>query len=415
MTYSKSALFCLERQPGLDQISPVIYKIGERNNISLDVVLDAKVSYSDYRIQLIDQYDNITVSRLIQPDSDTTVVDRMFSLAKEINRALPTDILRKLYYASPQGDNGVIPRKFFTNNYSVIAFDWSLADGSNVMQFTNSDDVSSIVLPHGDSPFMNRIETQGTFERFLSDQSNFDTHSNSSEIGYHSYEKYADYDYSIFPNGLTASRMPEYTPDEQMRIFGSPRYNPEWLQIVSKHRPKCDLPEHSKLKVVFFLRREGYFISVNEVENTIRLLNEFDNVIIIIKEHPREDLLTSEVTENMENITIVQDDITSASLIEYGDIFLSLGTTICFEPIMRMKPVVEIEYAHSNLTVVSDYFPSAGMRCKEELYHVIYELSKNGTDDYYNESARDEFISSMISPNKSPVLDQWAEFIESLC
>jgi hypothetical protein len=363
----------------------------------------------------MNQYDNITVSILTKSKSDVTVIHKTAKSIGKFVKYLPIDIDKESYSAFPLIDDGVIPRNFFSDDHSVVAFDWGLRNASNIVRFANSDDVSSVVLPHGDSPFINQIESQEAFEKFLSSQSHFDTHSSSNEIGYHSSEEYSDYDYSIFPNDLTASRMPEGTPDEQIKIFGSPRYNSEWLQTISEHRPESNLPEGGKLKVVFFLRRESYFISVDEVMNTIRLINQFNNITVIIKEHPHGHLLSSEISKNMENIEIVRNEITSASLIEYGDVFLSVGTTVCFEPIMRRKPVLEIEYIHSNLTVLSDFFPSVAIRCKEELYHAIYDFLRNGTDDYYDEDIRRRFINSMISPGEGPVLSKWAEFIESLC
>ena len=151
------------------------------------------------------------------------------------------------------------------------------------------------------------------------------------------------------------------------------------------------------------------------MENTLELLNQFDDVSTIVKEHPRDRLLSPSISDKMENVTIVKDEISSASLIDWGDIFLSLGTTITFEPIMRQKPVLAIEYAHANHSVVSDYFFNTDLRTKEDLYHTIHEFLTDGTQDFYDEHEHDEFVDEMISPTEETVLDSWAGFIELQC
>jgi hypothetical protein len=82
---------------------------------------------------------------------------------------------------------------------------------------------------------------------------------------------------------------------------------------------------------------------------------------------------------------------------------------------MRQKPVLAIEYAHGNYTVVSDYFSSTTQRTKEDLYHSIHNFLTDGSGNFYNEREHNEFVEEMISPTEKTVLDSWAEFIELVC
>jgi len=414
MSSGSSALFFLGSHNEVDQISPILYKLGERGNISVEVKLENSITSGDYRIEKIKQYDNITIFGGKNNSAPSSIKNKIIEFGKEIAGSVPTNIPEKIYgyYEQSSGHK----HKFIDDlgeDYGVIAFDWSRAKKQHTEKFADSERTVTIVLPHGDSPFVNRLKNQKWFDRFLNESHYFENRTELDEISYENYKKFQKYDYILFPNNLTASRMPKNTSKNQIKIFGSPRYNDEWLQIISDIRPNIELSNEDKLKIVFFLRREGYFVAKDEVLNTLELLNHFSNISVMAKEHPRDRLLNPTAADGMENVEIVKDEISSASLIEWGDIFLSLGTTITFEPIIRKKPVLEIDYAHANYTVVSDYFSEADIRSFDELYDVIYDLLQNGTKNFYDEHSYEAFVQDMVSPKYDSGLDSWAEFIEN--
>lgn len=410
------ALIYLGSRNEVDQISPIIHKIGERGNIAVDVVLESAVIPDDYRIRAINSYDGVTICNKGASNSQLSAGDRAFEIVKDIGRRMPTHIPEKVYDRFVQSSDQLsIPSQFSDNLYDVVAFDWSHAKSDRTSYFANNSDLTTIVLPHGDSPFINNVETQKSFNRFIEEDLYFTRHVVQNEIGYQNYEEFLKHDYLTFPNNLTADRMPQETPERQIKVFGSPRYNTEWLDILSEIQPRDSIQTDSEINAVFFLRRNDYFVSENEVKNTLELLNQFDDVSTIVKEHPRDRLLPPSTSDKMENVTIVKDETSSASLIEWGDIFLSLGTTITFEPIMRQKPVLSIEYAHANYSVVSDYFSNTDLRTKEDLYHSMHNFLTDRSENFYNECEHDEFVEEMISPTERTVLDSWAEFIELQC
>jgi hypothetical protein len=417
MNNNGRALVYLGSHNEVDQISAIVYKLGERGNIAVDVVLEPSVSPDDYRIRAINRYDTVSICNRGTTNSQLSTADRVFELVKDIGRRMPTDVPEKVYNRFVQSSDQLsIPNQFSNNRYDVVAFDWSHAKGERTSHFASNDDITTIVLPHGDSPFINNIETQKSFNRFIQRKNTYFTrHVAQNEIGYRTYQEFLKHDYLTFPNNLTADRMPQDTPENQIKVFGSPRYNSEWLDVLSEFQPQDSIHTDAEINTVFFLRVDNYFVSESEVKNTIELLNQFDDVRTIVKEHPRDRLLPPNVSDELENVTIVKDEISSASLIEWGDVFLSLGTTITFEPIMRQKPVLAIEYAHANYSVVSDYFSNADLRTKEDLYHSIHAFLKDGIQDFYIEREHNKFVEEMISPTENAVLDSWAAFIESQC
>lgn len=413
---NKRVLIYLGSHNEVDQISPIIYKLGERRNIAVDVVLESSVAPGDYRIRAINRYDSVTTCNIGSTNSQLSTTDRISKLVKDVGRKVPTDIPEKVYDRFVQSsDHMSIPNQFSNNVYDLVAFDWTNAKGERAIHFANNDDLTTIVLPHGDSPFINNIETQDMFNIFIENDSYFTRHVAQNEIGYPPYDEFLKYDYITFPNNMTADRMPRDAPECQINVFGSPRYNSEWLDVLSEIRPRDQIQTDAEINLVFFLRRGGYFISEDEVINTLKLLNQFDNVSTIAKEHPRKQLLSPDISDKLANIRIVQNNISSASLIQWGDVFLSLGTTITFEPIMRQKPVLAVEYAHANYSVVSDYFSNADLRSKEDLYHTIHNFLVDGTQNFYGERSHQRFVDEIVSPNEDPVLDSWAAFVESQC
>jgi hypothetical protein len=301
-----------------------------------------------------------------------------------------------------------IPDELIDNEYDIVALDWGRA-------LTSKTDMTSVVLPHGDSPYINPMIKQSQFDRFINDDSNFVTCRQASETGcYYNIEALAEHNYLMFPNRITANRMPQSIRSDKIIICGSPRYNMEWLDILSKIRPNQDIAVDGEINIVFFLRSENdVFITKSEIKNTLLLLSKFESIHTIIKEHPRGRLLERTAADDMKNIDIVGQELASSSLIQWGDIFLSVGTSITFEPIMRKKPVIEIEYAHANHSVVSDYFPRADVRHKKQLYDTVFDLLENGTNEYYNDDKIRKFINEMIVPSNSFVLGSWAKFIET--
>jgi len=54
------AIFFLTSHNQVDQIVPIIYKLASRGIVDLDVVL-YDVDKSDYRVELVQQFDSVTV------------------------------------------------------------------------------------------------------------------------------------------------------------------------------------------------------------------------------------------------------------------------------------------------------------------------------------------------------------------
>ncbi len=415
MSRQNSVLFFLHKYNEVDQVSPIIWKIGQRQNICVDVVLLNNISQDDYRISTLKAYKNVSIYDG-ESNSNTTrdIRNKFVDYAKRKSKKIPTKIPEYIYKEYVWSKNSIIPEGLDYEQYSAIAFDWSLAKHHKTNAFTDENDITTLVLPHGDSPYRNHIIDEGKFQTLINQCNDSSQKKELANVGYQSWEKMLLYDYLLLPNEQTASRIRNRSDCDQIKILGSPRYNWEWLDVLSNIRPVGTVDETDDLAVVFFLRKKNFFISKEEVKYTISLLDKIPGVQTIVKEHPVSRLLDPSIEDEFNTVKIIKDEIKSASLIMWGDVFLSLGTTISFEPIMRKKPVLALEYTHGNQSVVSQYFPSADMRCKDDFYNAIYDLLNKPTKNFYNDDEHRKFVEEMVTNSNDSVLDSWARFIEGV-
>ncbi len=405
----QSILFIVDGNNELDHAAPVIYKLSTRENVSVTVSVSSSITKNDYRIDLLRTTPNIDLQWHHQ------------GIKQKISSSFPPRVvgLLSFLYHSRLGDAVTSVLDLFGDSsdesmdefpHSVVAYDWSYSKRSEAVQLGHSDEVATIVLPHGDSPFINNIENNNQWDRFLkrlADESSY-----QPVIGYDEHPRMLPHDYLLFPNELTADRVRQFGAEEHVYELGSPRYNPEWLARLDTVRPPNAPSMSAELNVLLFLRHENYFINKKDVENTISMLEKIRDIGVVMKEHPRKQLLDPSVTDGMETVERIRNEYPSISLIDWADVVLSLGTTITFEPVMKRKPVLALEYAHGNYTTVAHYFSNAEMRTKEDLYHTIYELLENGTDGFYDDAEHERFVREMITAGNDSVLDNWAEFIE---
>lgn len=412
----KKALFYISAYNNIDYITPIIYKLGKREEVLIDVVVTPAISPSDYRINALKNFRNVKIIHLNSHYSHFRRQKQLVYILRDLGRKIPTSLPRKIYNRHLKSlTKSPTPREFEASDYGLVGFDWSRAFGENFDEFISNEDVTTVVLPHSDEPFVNRLITPSSYQSFIKDPSNF-KNVNENLLRWSQFETFHRYDYVPFPSIHTSTQAPENFPKNKMPIFGSPRYCREWIDVLDNIAPDFELNNQSNLKIVVFLRRENYNVHKNEVEDSLKMLDKFENVCTVVKEHPSTPLLSHNFVSKLNNINYINDSKTqSASLIKWGDVFLSLSTTIAFEPIVREKPVLELSYAISNHSVVSKYFDKSDLRTKEDLYYRIHELLSNGTKEFYDQKSRQQFIDDIISPNKKSVLKSWALFIENNC
>jgi hypothetical protein len=421
MTNGK-AVFFLRTHNEADQIIPIVYKLARRGRADIDVVLSG-IEPSDYRIELIRGLNPVTVHGGDEEDSaeppSQTLRNRTIDHIKQVGRRLPTRLPEAAYhrlYSTPEDVEHPSILDSLTEGYEdvVILVDWTKAkEPGAIPEFAERNGYTTVVLPHGDSPFQNGATTERTFERLIDNDACFQHQHDPFVFTFSVYEDMADHDYVLMPNELTARRITSFMNDDQVRVFGSPRYNTEWLNILSDTSPEHCLEQSAKWNIVLFVRPKKYFISEQAVRDTVRLVTAFPDVHVIIKEHPRHDFFSTDTSlQERDNCEIVSDEIESAALTEWGDVFLSVGTSITFEPVMKGKPVLALEYTHANYSSIAHYFSNADLRSKDDLYRAMHSI-RDDSNGFYESNEYQQFVEEMITAGNDSVLEAYAKFIET--
>lgn len=421
----QKALFFLRHYNDIDHITPVIYKWAHLTGIPAGVLIRTGRNYlQDYRIRFLQQQPNVSVSWIGEYLSAREL--RALNLAPALSRkerrnplrlvarawerfVSPAPISLEDAYSNDLGER-ILSKEFADANGGVVVFDWvSLSETQRkfaqaVIEAAHRRGFVTISLPHGDSPYANRM-----FK--------------IEDLNYNAWEHYGNnpFDHVVVPNPLTATRYLPCRPAERVHTLGSPRYNREWLDILDPLIPDFTTPKgEGNLKVVLFLRNPHFTIYWEELVRAMKLITQFPEVHLVVKHHTRDDTAKTDPTlesvgfdpRRTPNLEVVYDDVHSPSLIRWADVVLDLGTSVVNEAIVRGKPVLALEYLHANISTTAHYLPQTAMYCRDHLYDAIAALIKNPSTRLYSEEERQRFIHEMVEYPDEHVLERYVRFLQ---
>ena len=132
-----------------------------------------------------------------------------------------------------------------------------------------------------------------------------------------------------------------------------------------------------------FLRNYNYPIFWEEVIRTIKLLQQFPGIYLVVRHHTRSDTVKylireyHELCKNTPSVEFVFDNVHSASLLKWTDVVLDLGTSVVYEAIKQKKPVLSMEYLHAYRSNIAQYMESCDIKCRDDLYNLIQTFLKD--------------------------------------
>jgi hypothetical protein len=459
---SKRPIFFTTGANCLDHKAPVIHKLATKTDLDVDLVFwRSDRDQMGHLVDFLQQFESVNIYTLDQflsqgttdePNTDATsssgaLVANLF----EFGRQLPTDIPETVYNLLQKRLQSTDPRiKLITKQIAtyeepVLIFDWDLPNiGEEII---SRQDNPILSFPHGDRTFQNAIRQARILKNIsphvmVNGEREFESISDDSTIyseteivdqfdgpndpeyyrhlyKYNSPEENKNknmYDAFVVPHEPAAIKFSTFVDEEKLAVTGSPRYNNEWLDILSTIAPtfKWQNEQSDNLDIVLFLRSFHYFILKDMVYNTINVLTRFPGVNLVVKEHPTSSKLYDydDDFDPTSNLKIVKDEAPSVSLLEWGDVFLDVGSSIVYEAIQRNKPVLSLNYLHSNTCIYSERMPSTKLGSLDELFYTIAKLSENPDHRTYSERDREEFVGAMIRPNGDP-LDNCVDLIMS--
>lgn len=449
MSEESRVFFLLYHHNEIDHRVPIIYKWAETSDIPADVVLLSNPNLlSDYRIEFLKQYDDLNiyhVDSLVEAsdDSSGSMLERAVSTAivsaESVGRRLPDQLPKNKIWSLVGGEGASAEyksRKLFDRidscENAVLAVDWTINPITQQLINRFGDRFSTVCLPHGDSPFFNAFYNQKMVQNALEPVNDNvcapTEYKRLAEQPYgpavtellfsHSYKEYRKYrmfDAIVTPNEITAKRWRPFVDDSALHVLGSPRYNDEWLGVNASIAPTSpDLSvDGDVLKLVVFLRNPRYFVSPKMINTTIKFLSAIDQVFIVAKEHPSGRMLSnsSGTIEDLDNVLVIDESVSSTALLEWGDVFLDVGSSIVFEAVKHRKPVLALEFLHSYHTTLAHYIPETTVQSLDELYHKLSIILERDEVNYYSKSNIEKFLDQMVNPTGNNVLSDYVRLL----
>jgi hypothetical protein len=426
----RRAVFFMRAYNDMDHFTPVIWKWVTTTHIPVTIVIRmSKEAFNDYRILFLKQFPEVDVRHISEFGLEEQLVSDESRPAK-VKPSLLNRAVRKITRLTNPPQKPAKPQKkydvdgakvdamldtlFDDAEEGVAVFDWvtlslfhrNFADA--VVDYTHRRGYGNISLPHGDTPYYNKM-----FKL--------------EDINYSGVEHYEDNpsDCVVVPNPLTATRYTPFRGTQELKILGSPRYNGEWMEKLNTLLPAYQNPaSEGKLKVLLFLRGPVFPIFWEEVINTVRMVTQFEDMFLVIKHHTRGGNETSpHHREHLElsklnkmtapNLSIVYNDIHSGSLLQWADVVLELGTSISFEAVTLNKPILALEFLHSNISTTAHYLPNTALQCKDHLYDELLRLREDHNHRLYTEAEREHFIGQMIHYPDENVLQRFVDVLMS--
>lgn len=417
------ALFFLRHYNDIDHITPVIAQWVASGHTCDVVLISSEASRHDFRVEYLSNLDGVRVAHirelltsaeyrrwryqilLLNGNLHKTLISPLVNLLTQIFHKKKREQLWCLT------SDKLLCRSFDGHEGGVVAFDWMKKSKSTSIEWVEvfvamarARGLGTVSLPHGDSPHFSQLIQRGQWQ--LKPEKLF-------AIG-------RIFDKLVVPNELCAQRYRPFLDKQSIEVLGSPRYCQAWLnQLANLLPPSPKARSESQLKVVIFLRKNDFTIFWEEVDEMIHLIAAFPGVEIMIKPHTRggwkQSLTKQRSMQQLTNVSVADEHLHSAHLMNWADVLIDLATSVAFEAIRIKKPVLAADYLHAGRSTVAKYMPETELRCRDDVYQKINDLLNHGGDSFYVEENRQRFLKEILDVPDDQVLSRYVTLLENLC
>jgi hypothetical protein len=211
-------------------------------------------------------------------------------------------------------------------------------------------------------------------------------------------------DFFLTPN-LFAPYQEYILNSKKFKLVGSPRYDEEWIDTLSKIYMNKYINKNleDKINVVFFQRTTAY--NFNEQLILFNKIKNLDIVNLRIGNKPRE-IVPLKVS------LFGQDIFNTTELINWADIVVSSATSILVESVQKNKLTICLEYLQPEKDNYASFFSDYPNITKiansdNDVIKSIEEFKQNNKIEKINQDDLNDFYKSFIykKDNQSNILD----------
>jgi hypothetical protein len=409
MSRTKLAFF-LRHNNDIDHMIPVAYALAQSGRHELHLVVCTHPAYlDDARLKLLEPFDNVRFHHIMDfaplpAEERTRIIAETLGQrpADEVNFG---EIWRP--WCGTQMFASLFGAIFGQDRRGAVVFDWTTEPlAQAIVKLAAGLGIQSVSLPHGVKVFANWLVTK--------DNLNF------AELTQSTCE-FSIFDHVVLPNRYWHDFYAKCQVATNLHILGSPRYCEQWRDILARLTKPFPKDVGQALRVVFFLRDQGYDIFWEEVVRSYRLILQFPGVHLLVRHHRRSCAQASLRAEHPAlfetshpNLTILTDNTSSSALIDWADVVVDGGTSMSYEAVLKGKPLLSLEYLHPNRTILVDYLKSCEMRTRDDFYFQMEAFVRDKHKAFYDPDEVRVFRDNVIDYFEPDVLGRYVNFFDSI-
>lgn len=365
----KNIIFYAREYNHLDQITPIIDVLMKKNQYKVIILLgeqDYNYEIDKNLLYIKNNYSNINIYHLYKIYlKDTRFMKCIYNFYYKIakKRDIKKNIkLKQIYRFSASSLSRVLKRYKLNNpikfNLILMELGFNPYDTILITDFGGDELYEQILIQaqnlqlvvvgivHGLNVHTNKI--------LLTNQFSLQEKSAKSKF------KYLNYlDYMIIYCDLGYQHMlSQIGHDNTKKIVKLPtlRYTKFWIEKKVKIEDKFFTDNDAKVKIVYMVTSENYNMWIEEEYRTLKMLSSLKGIVVVIKPHPRTLKTVYKLRElQSDNFIIVDNSISSSSLINWCNIVMVSSSSILVECIAKRKAIMYMKYLHCNSINLEKY------------------------------------------------------------
>ena len=333
-------VFALAGNADADNIAPVIWAASADGTRCLVVVADAGVYDSLCNSWWISERPSVTLRKVVSSDGTPDIRERLRRIMWNrlvVRRWLRRHDARLVAVQWREGvghDTAGLLRRCMRW--------WSTGYFTQLQLAAGELGIPTVALPHGHSTKTTIIRSEHVRERSAA---------NAGKLPFADRDSFAAYVFCSDYHRDAILENSDMNPANVV-VWGSPRFNDEWVQHTYRATRPADLPAlpHGALRrVLFFIPKWQNLVDRAATMKLIAALGADRRVQLVVRGHLRSE--AARLTEgeratldSLHDIVMVADGVSSASLIKACDVVVDIDSSIAFDAVLTGKPYVRPRY-----------------------------------------------------------------------
>ena len=344
-------VFVLAGSADADNIIPVIWAVSADGTPCHVVVVDAGVYDSLRESWWVSQRSSVMLSKLVLSDGAPDIRERLRRI--RWNRLVVRRWLRRIdaRLVAVQWREGVAHDSLGVVRRFVRW--WSTGYFVQLQLAAGELGIPTVALPHGHSTKTTIIRSEHVRER---------SSANAGKLPFADRDSFAAYVFCSEYHRDAILENSDMNPNNVV-VWGSPRFNDQWVSLAYDSTRAADLPAMSYgavRRVLFFIPKWQNLVDRAATIKLVAALGAYRRIQLVVRGHLRSEaasLTEAEraILDSLRDVVMVADGVSSVSLIKACDVVVDVDSSIAFDAVLTGKPYVRPRYLqHHSVETIWD-------------------------------------------------------------